>query len=208
MALLVIDTSLSACQVGIFEGGRRIAGASEAMERGHQERLAPMTAEMMAGARLTFGEVGKIAATVGPGSFTGLRVGMAFAKGLRLATGAGLAGVGTLAALAAGAAKGGVSAGVIDARRGQLYWQAFQAGRPLDEPRADPIAHVAQKLQGAARIVGPGAALLRGLVDGSELVELAAPDLDALGRLGEAAAPAPDLGLIYLRPPVAPPAAP
>ncbi|MGH6971174.1 MAG: tRNA (adenosine(37)-N6)-threonylcarbamoyltransferase complex dimerization subunit type 1 TsaB, partial [Caulobacteraceae bacterium] len=91
MTILVIDTSLGACQAGLFESSRRLAGASEPMERGHQERLAPMVAEAMARAGLAFADVKRIAVTLGPGSFTGLRVGLAFAKGLRLATGAELA---------------------------------------------------------------------------------------------------------------------
>ena len=134
MATLVIDTCLAACQVALFDGARLVFGFSEPMERGHQERLAPMAAEVMAGAKASFAEVGKIVVTIGPGSFTGLRVGLAFAKGLQLATGAPLAGVGTLAALAASAGPGGLTAGVIDARRGMVYLQGFGNGRPLCEP--------------------------------------------------------------------------
>ena len=82
MTRLVVDTCLGACQVGLFDGGRMIAGASEAMERGHQERLAPMAAEVVARAGVAFAELSLVVVTIGPGSFTGLRVGLAFASGL------------------------------------------------------------------------------------------------------------------------------
>ena len=73
MATLVIDTCLGACQVALAEGSAVLACASEPMQRGHQERLGPMAAEVMAGAGAAFGDVGRIAVTIGPGSFTGHR---------------------------------------------------------------------------------------------------------------------------------------
>ena len=78
---------------------------------------------VMARAGLAFADLDRIAATVGPGSFTGLRVGVAFAKGLALALGKPTVGIGTLEALAAQAP--GLVFPAIDARRGQLYLQAF-----------------------------------------------------------------------------------
>ena len=174
------------------------------MQRGHQERLAPMAAEVMAGAKLAFSDIGKIVVTVGPGSFTGLRVGLAFAKGLHLATGAPLAGIGSLAALAASADPDGHCAGVIDARRGMVYLQAFARGRPLCDADALTAADVTSRLQiiapGRWRVAGPGAQLLAG-ADNVDAVELAAPDLLALGELAEAATPADDLKPVYLRAP-------
>jgi tRNA threonylcarbamoyladenosine biosynthesis protein TsaB len=203
---LVIDTCLGACQVGLFGAGAMLAGRSEPMERGHQERLAPMAAEVMAG--VDWGEVGKIVVTIGPGSFTGLRVGLAFAKGLQLATCAPLAGVGTLEALAASA--GGTAAGVIDARRGLVYLQALEAGRALGGPGIVPIGEAAHRLCGLTdlTLVGPGAPLLAPQLPGTRIDARPAPDLTVLGRLAEAAVPAADLKPLYLRAPDARPMAP
>src|SRR5579875_1278864 len=101
------------------------------MERGHQERLAPMVAEAMAEAGLGFDRLERIVVTVGPGSFTGLRVGLACARAMALALDVSCVGVGTLQALVAsapGAAEAPLSAAVLDARRGQVYVQPFRFG--------------------------------------------------------------------------------
>ena len=124
MIVLSIDTTLEACQAAVLDGDRVLASASEPMQRGHQERLAPMVAEVMASAGVEFTALGRVGVTVGPGSFTGVRVGLAFAKGLGLALGIPCIGVGALDALAATAgssAVGGKLAAAIDARRGQVY---------------------------------------------------------------------------------------
>jgi tRNA threonylcarbamoyladenosine biosynthesis protein TsaB len=171
------------------------------MERGHQERLAPMAAEVMADAGLAFADLGKLAVTIGPGSFTGLRVGLAFAKGLCLATSAPLAGVGTLAALAASGQ--GACAGVIDARRGVVYVQAFDGGAPLMDPAALPIPEailtLARLTPGRLRLIGPGACLLTHGLPHAIADDRAAPDLAALGRLAAAATPEADVRPLYLR---------
>jgi tRNA threonylcarbamoyladenosine biosynthesis protein TsaB len=139
--LLVVDTCLAACQAAVLNG-ERIAVRSEAMERGQQERLAGMVAEVMAEAGIAFSDLDRIGVTVGPGSFTGLRVGLAFAKGLGVALGIPTVGIGALQALAAGQA--GRVAAVLDARRDQVHLQIFEDGRPIAEPQAvaipDPAA--------------------------------------------------------------------
>jgi tRNA threonylcarbamoyladenosine biosynthesis protein TsaB len=210
LAILVIDTCLAACQVGLFDGGRLIFGLSQPMERGHQERLAPMAAEVMTGAKASFGDLSRIAVTIGPGSFTGLRVGLAFAKGLRLATGAPLVGVGTLAALAASTSSDGLTAGVIDARRGMVYLQAFENGSPLSAPDILPASEASSRLEviapGLWQVVGPGAGLLAD-ADNTDTHELAAPDLLALGDLAALATPTGDVTPLYLRAPDAKPMA-
>ena len=101
MILLALDTCLGACSAAIVDGAQVVASVSEPMTRGHQERLAPMARDLMAEGGLAFTRLDRIGVTIGPGSFTGLRVGLAFAKGLALALDRPCVGVGTLEALAA-----------------------------------------------------------------------------------------------------------
>lgn len=208
MPILVIDACLSACQAAVFDGARRLAGASEPMERGHQERLATMTQGVMARAGLGFAGLSKIAVTIGPGSFTGLRVGLAFAKGLALATGAPLAGIGSLAALAASAGQAGFVATAIDARRGNLYFQVFADGVSMGEPEALALADAAARLSrlpAPVRVAGPGAPLLAAALPTLDLLDIAWPSLEALGALALDAAPHADVQPLYLRAPDARP---
>jgi tRNA threonylcarbamoyladenosine biosynthesis protein TsaB len=121
LKLLGLDTALGACQAAVLDGEAVRASASELMQRGHQERLGPMVQQVMAEAGVAFGELDRIGVTVGPGSFTGVRVGLAFAKGLALALDIPLIGLGTLEALAASVEPEGRVAAVIDAKRGQVY---------------------------------------------------------------------------------------
>lgn len=202
MAFLVIDTCLNACQAAFVEDGRLLAAASEPMQRGHQERLASLVRELAAQAGVGFANLTKIAVTVGPGSFTGLRVGLAFAKGLAFATGAPLAGIGTLAALAASGRGPGATAGVIDARRGLVYFQAFEASAALMEPMVAPAAQIGARWRSVGlTAIGPGAPLLAEWLSDGHVLEIAAPDLAALARLAEASPPTADLAPLYLRAP-------
>ena len=209
MIVLAIDTCLGACSVAVVSDGRTVAAASEPMTRGHQERLAPMAREVMARAGLDFAALDRIAVTVGPGSFTGLRVGLAFAKGLALALGKPCIGVGTLEALAATLAEPGPLAVVIDSGRGQVYLQTFEAGRALSPPQVlsleDAGSRVVELSDGV--LSGPGAALLSTAAAGFELRPVATPEPAAVARLAASAPAAPPTPL-YLRPPDAkPPAA-
>ncbi|MDZ4375405.1 MAG: tRNA (adenosine(37)-N6)-threonylcarbamoyltransferase complex dimerization subunit type 1 TsaB, partial [Phenylobacterium sp.] len=130
--VLALDTCLNACSVAVLDGETVLAHHREVMARGHQERLAPMAQAAMAEAGRAFSDLDRIGVTVGPGSFTGLRVGVAFAKGLASAQGRPAVGVSTLEALAAGSP--GLVAAALDARRDQLYLQVFEAGQPLMAP--------------------------------------------------------------------------
>jgi tRNA threonylcarbamoyladenosine biosynthesis protein TsaB len=203
MLILGLDTCLSSCSVAVLDDERVVASAREVMARGHQERLAPMARDVMAEAGLAFGRLDRIAVTVGPGSFTGLRVGIAFAKGLALALDLPAVGVGTLEALAAQGR--GLVFSAIDARRGQLYLQAFDDGRALMAPDAltaeVAAARIAELSQGRPfTLVGSGAALLADFAPAAAVIAAEGADARDVARLAAGRASAP-LKPLYLRAP-------
>jgi tRNA threonylcarbamoyladenosine biosynthesis protein TsaB len=203
MLVLGLDTCLSSCSVAVLDGARVVASAREVMARGHQERLAPMARDVMAQAGLAFDRLDRIAVTVGPGSFTGLRVGIAFAKGLALALGKPAVGIGTLEALAAEAS--GLVFPAIDARRGQLYLQAFEDGRALMAPDAlsaeVAAARLAELSQGRPfTLVGSGAALLADFAPSATVIPAEGADARHVARLAASRTPGP-LKPLYLRAP-------
>ena len=207
MKILALDTCLGACSVAVCEDDRALAAISEAMTRGHQERLAPMAREAMTKAGLDFAGLDRIGVTVGPGSFTGLRVGLAFAKGLALALGRPCIGVSVLEALALGQARPGFVAACIDAHRGQVYLQAFIDGRAAMAPDVLPVEVAAARLielhpGGPAALVGSGAPLLRDALPQASMEPDALPDPAAVAAFARAARPpfAPPRPL-YLRAP-------
>ena len=195
--ILAVDTCLAVCQAALVCDGATLAERREDMARGHQERLAPMVAEVLRGH--AFAELQAIAVTVGPGSFTGLRVGIAFAKGLAVALDRPCFGVGTLTALAA--ATTGRRASVIDAGRGAVWLQVFDDDGPVAPPASIPVEDLAGHAAGAV-LVGPQASTFAA---GARAVDLSAPRLSAVAALAMAhrALPAP----LYLRAPDAAPKA-
>lgn len=190
MRVLALDTSLAAVQAAVVDDGRVLALSSEAMVRGHQERLAPLVSETLARAATRPGQVERVVTTVGPGSFTGLRMGLAFAKAFALALGVPCSGVGTLEALAASAGEDADLAACIGAPRDRVYLQTFREGLAAMPPRLLTVDEAAGQVAGL-RVVGPGAATL------GASHAIAWPDIVAVARLGVARLIAPDP--IYLR---------
>ena len=126
MRTLVIDTATAACSVALIDAdGSVIAERHEIVQRGHAERLVPMIADLPDG-----GRAAHIMVDVGPGSFTGIRVGIAAARGLRLGWGATLAGYSSLAIIAAAARGDGPLAAVLEGGHGEVFMQVF-APNPL-----------------------------------------------------------------------------
>lgn len=164
MRVLVIDTALDACTAAVFEDGRALGVRTELMARGHSERLGGFVRDTVAEAGGGFEALERIGVTVGPGSFTGLRVGLAFAQGLGAALGLPVVGISTLEALTRSADGGqGATAAVIDARRGQVYLQAFRDGAPVEDAEALSIEDANAKLADDDwRITGSGAVLVGG----------------------------------------------
>src|ERR1700749_3699744 len=167
MLILAIDTALDACAAGVLdtEAGRLIAQESQPMKRGHAEALMPLIARVMREAAIAFAALDRIAVTTGPGSFTGLRVGLSAARGIALAAGKPVVGVTTLTAYAApvvsvNAAQPVISA--IDARHDHVYVQAVAGdGSPLMSPRVAPIDEALDAAGfGAPYLVGNAAGIL------------------------------------------------
>ena len=138
MIVLALDTALDACSVAIVRGDSVLADLSERMQRGQAERLAPMAREAAAQAGVAFSAIDRLAVTTGPGSFTGVRVGLSFARALALAIAKPCVGVSTLEALALQDGEGDLRASLIETP-GAAYCALYDNGAPLIAPRA--IAH-------------------------------------------------------------------
>ncbi|MDJ0930887.1 tRNA (adenosine(37)-N6)-threonylcarbamoyltransferase complex dimerization subunit type 1 TsaB [Breoghania sp.] len=209
MTLLALDTALSRCSTAVLKDDGTLTALSEELGRGHAERLADMVSEVMAEAGVGFADLKRIAVTVGPGSFTGLRVALSLARGFAVVWPAELVGVTTLAAIAEGARK---TAGenplavALPARAGEVYAQLFDPdGAPVGEPEAIEAKTFAERLPASARLVGAAADRIAEIRPELEIVDRTpAPDIASVARLGLSAlegAPMP----LYLKPPDAKP---
>ena len=167
MLILAIDTALDACAACVLDtdAARVIAQESQAMKRGHAEALMPLIGRVIKESGVAFAALDRIAVTTGPGSFTGLRVGLSAARGIALAANKPVVGLSTLTAYAApvvgqNAAQPVLSA--IDARHDQVYFQVVSGdGGSLMRPRVAPIEEALGAAQfGAVHLVGNAAKIL------------------------------------------------
>lgn len=184
MIVLAIDTALNACAAALVRGSETIALKSELMERGHAERLAPLVDELMRVAGVAMTAVDRIVVTVGPGSFTGVRVGLSFARGLALALGKPCVGVSTLEALAGEGP--GVRVGAIPGA-GEVYFAAYGDAGVLVAPKRYALEEALGLTPARAVVRGPAAALF---ADVATVEAAQAPDIAMLARLGAARDPA------------------
>ena len=174
--ILAFDTSTAACTAALFDGaGTCVARRDEIIGRGHSERLVPMLAELMNGRKAE-----RILVGTGPGSFTGIRVGIAAAHGLAIGWDAELFGLSSLALLAAGAAAEGEVAAAVAGGHGELFVQTFDAMTPTSEMLNLPPAEAAARVS-APLVVGSGAARLVEARGGGEAREAWPAAADALG---------------------------
>jgi tRNA threonylcarbamoyladenosine biosynthesis protein TsaB len=218
MRILAIDTSCGAASVAVVEGGMAdpLAVLSRPMVRGHADALAPMVEEVMRGIDGGFASLSRIAVATGPGSFTGIRIGLAMARAMAVALAIPVVGVSTLAVFAApllSAPRPGIIAAAIDARHGSVYFQLFEAsGRPLGPPRCDTARECVRAIgAGPAWLVGDAAALIATEAQRAGLpydLDSArdAPDILALAWIGLAVDPATSPARpVYAKPPDARP---
>jgi tRNA threonylcarbamoyladenosine biosynthesis protein TsaB len=167
MLILAIDTALDACAAGVLDtdAGNMMAQESQPMKRGHAEALMPLIARVIKASGIGFAGLDRIAVTTGPGSFTGLRVGLSAARGIALAANKPVVGLTTLAAYAAPVVSQNAGQPVIsaiDARHDHVYFQVVSGdGGWLIPPRVAPIEEALGAQQfGSPHLVGNAAEIL------------------------------------------------
>jgi tRNA threonylcarbamoyladenosine biosynthesis protein TsaB len=167
MLILAIDTALDACAAGVLDtnANKLIARESLPMKRGHAEALMPLIARVIEESGIAFASLDRIAVTTGPGSFTGLRVGLSAARGIGLAANKPVVGLTTLTAYAAPVVSESGEHPVIsaiDARHDQVYFQVVSSnGSSLIRPCLAPIEEALGASRfGAPHLVGNAARIL------------------------------------------------
>ncbi len=225
MNILALDTSMGVCSAAVSRAldatPTQLCVREAEMHRGHAEALMPMIEDVLRSAHVEARDLDLIAATLGPGSFTGVRIAIAAARGLALVSNAELFGTDSLtamarAALIAGAQPDGTYAVLVDARRGMLYLGLYdEAGNRLDGPKlcapddalrllpetlSLAVGNGAETLADAARLRGRRlTAALPALQPGAEVLAALASESDERTKI---------LRPLYMRPPDAKPQAP
>ncbi len=221
MNIVALDTSMGSCGAAVLrqaDGAAEIVLREERMPRGHAERLMPMLAAVMEEAKLASGDIDLVAATLGPGSFTGVRIAIAAARALSLVTGAKLWGADSLTVMARTAqgsikTNGAPFAIAVATRDGMLYFGLYSgSGARLSGPSLlSPLEAASLLPPDVVFAAGSGAALLAEAVRGGDL-DAVLPDLEpsaaSLAKLALVANATLDtLHPLYLRPPDAKPQA-
>lgn len=199
---LALDCSARLCAAALYEADTDsiLASASPDIGRGHAEQLPAIVEAVLAEAGLDLSRIERIGVTVGPGSFAGIRVGVAFARGLALALGAPCVGVGSLEAIAIPAARQGGTPvmAALDARRDHVWAILVDPRGEVISPAAEltPAAAAGLVLERNCRIIGSGAELLSA-VDVSLAARIiaapVAPRIEEVARLAAALDPAANL---------------
>ena len=196
MRVLAIDTALAACSAAVLDTayGGIVASESLPMQRGHAEALLPLLQRVMQQAGFGFADIDRIAVTTGPGSFTGLRVGIAAARGIALAAKKPAVGLSTLSAYAAphiASDERFPVVAAIDARHNHVYLQVFAAGGSLIvAPRLAPLREaVKAAAEASSFITGSAARLVATGLSADDPVPVgvdasAAPDIAWVARMG------------------------
>lgn len=216
MRVLAIDTALANCAAAVLDNGSDTAcfeAESEEIGRGHAERLMDMIGDVMADSSTAFSDLDRIVVTVGPGSFTGLRVGLSVSRGFGLVLGKPVVGITTLAAIARTSAPNDTGGPVLVALTGkgeEVYCQEFSdTGDPKSEAGVRTLSDLASSLPGGIRLVGSAAEKVADALGADRdqvLSTCAYPEIRDVAELGMVADPVVSTpSPLYLRPPDATP---
>jgi len=206
--VLGIETSTSRASVALLEGGRVVIERAHDRPKQSAERLLPLIAELLNEAGWQRGSLDRLGVSVGPGSFTGLRVGIACAQGLSLGLGVPLVGVTSLAAMARAVPEviGGVRCAVLDARRAEVFAAGYAAGpraamvlAPLALAASAAFEALSSQLPPPVVWIGSGLALV-GKAASFSAPGTEEPSAGAIGLLAEELDPALNPALpVYIR---------
>lgn len=210
MRVLAIETSTTLASVALVEGGKILLERAHARPKQSAERLLPLIAELLGEAGWERGSLERIGVSIGPGSFTGLRVGIACAQGLSLGLGIPLVGVSSLSALARAVPDDlpGPRCTILDARRAEVFAAAYAAGPRAAEviaPAALAVSTARDTLAAAlgshAAVVWVGSGLgLLGIAPTICTPATQEPSAGAVGLLAEELEPAENPALpVYIR---------
>lgn len=185
LRILALESSAKAASCAISENGRLLASFYQNNGLTHSRTLLPMAESLLASCKLTMADIDLVAVARGPGSFTGIRIGVAAAKGLMWGAEKPGVGVSTLEAMAWGCAcmEGSVICAAMDARRNQIYNALFEikGGVPvrLCEDRAIAVSELAVELKKSGKsvfVVGDGAELCYNILNGENVPCILAPE--------------------------------
>ncbi|HEV7370153.1 tRNA (adenosine(37)-N6)-threonylcarbamoyltransferase complex dimerization subunit type 1 TsaB [Arenibaculum sp.] len=209
MKILALDCATGACSTAVTADGTVLARRDVAMARGQSEVLVPMVLATLEEAGLGFGDLDRLAVTVGPGSFTGLRIGLATARAMALAAGRPLIGVTTFEAFAhavpAGRRDGRTVLVAVESRRAELFVQGFAPDlAPMEAPQVAPPGQV-RLPEGPLLVAGDGAERMAGALAAhpdARIAAQAAPDAAVVARIAATREPGGGMpGPLYLRAP-------
>ena len=211
MKILSLDTAMAACSVAVIDTGSALplAAAFVPMERGHAEALPPMVAGVMTEAGLDFSQIDRIAVTTGPGTFTGVRIGLAFARGLGLARGIPVIGIDSLSAVAANETQRAPLLVAADARNDEVYSATFDPdGNQMTAPKISTVRTAATSLPEGGLVLGTAS---RAVIAASGRMDLFLSDAGDVpvaahfARMAECLPSGPMPSPVYLRAPDAKP---
>ena len=202
MKLLCIDTALASCSVCVYDASaaRVIVAEQQLMARGHAEALPPMVARVMAKAGFTYADLGRIAVTTGPGTFTGIRVGLSFARALGLARSIKVLGINTMIATQAAVSESKIKSAIIhQAGMSGLFY--FYDGANIELRSPENI--VLRLGRGECALIGTGADAIVAASGRADFIRLPQHDLPSAAGFAAYAAVQPDpVGMpdpVYLR---------
>lgn len=207
MRVLGLDAAGRACGVALLEDGRLLAAAQESMERGQDSRMIPLVLETLQQAGMDFDALDRFVVTRGPGSFTGIRIALAAAQGLGLATGKPVLGVDRFRLFESAAPPGKPLLIALDSRRAEWFCRIVRPGTPGEPPQLLTPEGMAARLERAPSLTvlsDQPDALRASLPAGTSLAALEEPEAVLAARLAQTLTPGDPETLplpLYLRAP-------